>query len=156
MGCSASKTPVGGAGDACLDVGGRTPTPQKQESEDGLPQKVVSTPSKQMEDDLPLFKRSPHFGPAALLQSVESGAIAPLRGSYLVKLHESGGQLKRRQDLPPEAFFSFEELLRLTKALGKNYALLFVALSYRCMYTPPVRERRAEGRAEGRGVSWGR
>ena len=74
----------------------------------------------------------PHFGPEALLESVESGAIAPLRGSWLVALHGRGGTLQRRQDLPPEAFFSAAELRKLVAALGEDYGLLFVALSYRC------------------------
>ena len=73
----------------------------------------------------------PHFGTDALLESVASGAIAPLRGQWLVELEARGGRLVRRQDLPPEAFFSIGELRRLVKALGDDYGLLFVALSYR-------------------------
>ena len=38
-----------------------------------------------------------YFDVDALLDSVESGAIAPLRGSWVVKLHEEGGRLKRRK-----------------------------------------------------------
>ena len=72
----------------------------------------------------------PHFGPEALLASVESGAIAPLRGSWVVVLHERGGTLQRRQDLPPEAFFPAAELRELVAKLGEDYGLLFVALSY--------------------------
>ena len=74
----------------------------------------------------------PHFGVQALLDSVKSGAIAPLRGRFVVALHARGGRLARRQDLPPEAFFSPAELCRLVEALGDDYGLLFVALSYRC------------------------
>jgi Ran GTPase-activating protein (RanGAP) involved in mRNA processing and transport len=79
----------------------------------------------------PLSAQLPHFGPAALLWSVTSGAIAPLRGSYVIDLHARGGRLERRQDLPAEAFFSIKELRRLVDALGDEYGLLFVALSYR-------------------------
>ena len=75
--------------------------------------------------------KPPHFGPEALLKSVASGAIAPLRGSWLVELGSQGGRLSRRQDLPEEAFFGIEELRRLVEALGEDYGLLFVALSYR-------------------------
>ena len=71
----------------------------------------------------------PHFGPEALLASVESGAIAPLRGSWLVRLEADGGRVQRRQDLPPEAFFPADELRRLVEALGDDYGLLFVGLS---------------------------
>ena len=73
--------------------------------------------------------RPPHFGPEALLASVESGAIAPLRGSWLVDLEARGGRVQRRQDLPPEAFFPADELRRLVEALGDDYGLLYVGLS---------------------------
>ena len=73
--------------------------------------------------------RPPHFGPEALLKSVESGAIAPLRGRWVVHLDANDGRLKRRQDLPPEAFFPADELRRLTEALGDDYGLLFAGLS---------------------------
>ena len=74
----------------------------------------------------------PHFGVGALLESVESGAIAALRGRFVDALHARGGRLARRQDMPAEAFFSAAELRRLVRALGDDYGLLFVALSYRC------------------------
>ena len=73
--------------------------------------------------------KPPHFGPEALLASVESGAIAPLRGSWLVDWEARGGRVRRRQDLPPEAFFPADELRRLTEALGDDYGLLYVGLS---------------------------
>ena len=76
--------------------------------------------------------RLPHFGPAALIHSVETGAIAPLRGRFAAAWHADGKTLLRRQDLPPEAFFSAAELRRLVTALGDDWGLLFVALSYRC------------------------
>ena len=72
-----------------------------------------------------------YFDVDALLASVESGAIAPLRGSWLVKLHEQGGRLKRRQDLAPEAFWSAADLRKAARKLGKEFGVLFVALSYR-------------------------
>ena len=76
-------------------------------------------------------ERPPHFGAEALLDSVASGAILPLRGTYVVQLEASGGILSCRQELPPEAFWSASELRVLVEALGDDYALLFVALSYR-------------------------
>ena len=60
---------------------------------------------------------------------MKSGAIAPLRGSWLVRLEADGGRVQRRQDLPPEAFFPADELRQLTKKLGDDYGLLFVGLS---------------------------
>jgi len=74
---------------------------------------------------------SPHLGKEVLLDSVASGAIAPLKGSWLVALEARGGKLMRRQDLPAEAFFSAAELRVLVEALGDDYGLLFVTLSYR-------------------------
>ena len=46
-------------------------------------------------------------------------------------LYNRGGRLSRRQDLPPEAFWSAGELRRVALALGDDFGVLFVALSYR-------------------------
>jgi hypothetical protein len=91
----------------------------------------LESPPKLKIEELAASDLPPHFGPDALLASVESGAIAPLRGSWVVALHERDGRLKRRQDLPAEAFFSAAELRELVMQLGEDYGLLFVALSYR-------------------------
>jgi hypothetical protein len=72
-----------------------------------------------------------YTGPEALLESVASGAIAPLKGTWVVALHRRGGRLQRRQDLPPEAHWSAAELRDLTTKLGDDFGVLFVALSYR-------------------------
>ena len=72
-----------------------------------------------------------YFDADALIASVESGAIALLRGRWIVKLFQRGGRLERRQDLPPEAFMSAGELRRLVAALGDDWGLLLVAISYR-------------------------
>lgn len=74
---------------------------------------------------------SAYFELDGLLASVESGAIAPIKGRWLVRLHEQGGRLKRRQDMPAEAFWSPGELRRVATQLGDNFGVLFVALSYR-------------------------
>lgn len=71
------------------------------------------------------------FGLEALLDSVASGALAPIRGRWIIALHRRGGRLARRQDLPPEAFWTAAELRRVATALGDQFGLLFVALSYR-------------------------
>lgn len=71
------------------------------------------------------------FTAEALVASVASGAIALLRGRWLIELHEHGGRLERRQDLPTEAFLSADELRRLMAALGDTWGLLLVAISYR-------------------------
>ena len=44
---------------------------------------------------------NPYFDVETLLASVESGAIAAVKGTWLVGLHKRGGRLSRRQDLPP-------------------------------------------------------
>ena len=71
-----------------------------------------------------------------LLESVRSGAIRPLRGRFVVALHKHGGRLKRRQDLPEEAFWTYDELKTMAEHLGEpflgyGWGNLFVALSYR-------------------------
>ena len=106
---------------------------------------------------------SHYFGPQALLDSIESGAIAPVRGSWLLREWKKGGgklkqdrfgsstasvkeigraRVRRRQELPPEAFWSVQDVRKLLEQLGEaeftttngrvvDYGLLFVALSYR-------------------------
>ena len=82
----------------------------------------------------------PYFSPDALLASIESDAVWPLKGSWIVKLHKNGGKLARRQDLPKEAFWTHKELRDLVGKIGNHqhlvhggidWGLLFVALSYR-------------------------
>ena len=78
----------------------------------------------------------------AIMRSVESGAVAPLRGSWVLSLYESGGRLKRRQELPPEAFWTAAELRVIIDTAKRHFAddveagrealgYLFNALSYR-------------------------
>ena len=111
MGCAASKP---------VEPTQPGPGPnQRPKTEAGAGTRDTETPAP----------RPPHFGPEALLASVESGAIAPLRGSWLLRLEDDGGRVQRRQDLPPEAFFPADELRRLVEALGDDYGLLFVGLS---------------------------
>ena len=88
----------------------------------------------------------PHDGPYegfdAILRSVESGAVAPLKGSWLLALYEGGGRLRRRQELPKEAFWTADELRAIFDAAHRHFkeqpeaanaalGLLFAALSYR-------------------------
>ena len=76
----------------------------------------------------------------ALLASVGSGAIRPLRGSFIVERHQSGAGLVRRQELPESAFWTVRDLRRLLQAClegrGEHdgrlvFGLFIVALSYR-------------------------
>ena len=70
-----------------------------------------------------------HFTAEYLLQSVESGAIAPLSGRWLISLWKGDGRLKPRQQLPPAAFLSATALRRLASSLGDDYGLLIEKLT---------------------------
>lgn len=72
-----------------------------------------------------------YFTPDALIRSVHTGSIAPLRGSWIIHLQNAGGALSRRQELPKEAFFTAADISHLVTALGDNWGLLVVALSYK-------------------------
>ena len=63
---------------------------------------------------------SKYFTVDALLESVEIGAIAPLRGRWLFDLHRRGGRLVRRQELPAEAFWTAAELREVAMKLGEK------------------------------------
>ena len=99
------------------DTAGRTP---------------LQTTTPQAPQAVQLLDNDRYFTPAALVASVASGAVALLRGRWLVELQRSGGRLERRQDLPAEAFLDVEELRLLIAALGDDWGLLLVAISYRC------------------------
>ena len=71
-----------------------------------------------------------YFSVDGLLDSVESGSIAPLRGRWLAALG-AGDTLVRRQELPAAAFWTAEELRETAAKLGDDFGVLFVALSYR-------------------------
>ena len=87
-----------------------------------------------------------YFGPDALLRSIRSGAIAALRGRYLMELMKTRQPLLCRQQLPAHAFWSLEDtdegpgletlLAGLDGKLGgerdavmRQFGKLFVALS---------------------------
>ena len=52
------------------------------------------------------------------MPAVQSGALAPLRSSYLKHLVESGEALQKRQDLPEAAFWDVAAFQRLTESEG--------------------------------------
>ena len=64
-----------------------------------------------------------------LVPAVQSGALAPLRSSYLKRLVESGEALQKRQDLPEAAFWDVAAFKRL-RELEQPMSSIF-ALSYR-------------------------
>ena len=59
--------------------------------------------------------------------ALKSGAIALLDGRWLVACAERGERIRRRQDLPPEAFIPLEEL---KAACGHLSGLPIICLSY--------------------------
>ena len=61
---------------------------------------------------------SPVAEASPILASVASGAVAPLRASWLVALKEHGGVLGSRAALPADAFWTAAELRTLARALG--------------------------------------
>ena len=96
-----------------------------------MPQSQTSTAKNTNPSAAAAASDNPYFGVETLLKSVESGAIAPIKGTWLIGLHKRGGRLARRQDLPPEAFWTADELRRVALALGDDFGLLFVSLSYK-------------------------
>ena len=64
-----------------------------------------------------------------LVPAVQSGALAPLRSSFLKRLVESGEALQKRQDLPEAAFWDVTAFQRLTESKGCVFSIF--ALSYR-------------------------
>ena len=64
-----------------------------------------------------------------LVPAVQSGALAPLRSSYLKHLVESGEALQKRQDLPEVAFWDVAAFQRMTEAGMCGFSIF--ALSYR-------------------------
>jgi Ran GTPase-activating protein (RanGAP) involved in mRNA processing and transport len=107
--------------------GARTPT-----SRDLLTGGLGGPPTAQSQTSVAsAAATNPYFDVETLLASVESGAIAAVKGTWLVGLHKRGGRLSRRQDLPRKAFWSAGELRRVARALGDDFGVLFVALSYR-------------------------
>ena len=133
MGCAASRDdadravslPNVNVQHSAAPVSASTPQPSKQlgAPTSPQPQMISSAPAQPQKPKQKPSSRD-YFDVDALLDSVESGAIAPLRGSWVVKLHEKGGRLKRRQDLPPEAFWSTADLRKAAQKLGKKFGVL--------------------------------
>ena len=66
-----------------------------------------------------------------LVPAVQSGALAPLRSSFLKRLVESGEALQKRQDLPEAAFWDVAAFQRLTELEMQMPMASIFALSYR-------------------------
>ena len=66
-----------------------------------------------------------------LVPAVQSGALAPLRSSYLKHLVESGEALQKRQDLPEAAFWDVAAFQHLTESESEECMASIFALSYR-------------------------
>ena len=64
----------------------------------------------------------------ALVKELGGSAVRLLDARYLIKLTENGGKLRRRQDLPEEAFVTLPQLKRMGK--GPGLSLRVVVVSY--------------------------
>ena len=53
----------------------------------------------------------------SVMQTILTGEVAPLRGTYIKHLCEAGEPLQRRQDLPDEAFFTYDHLVFIREKL---------------------------------------
>ena len=139
MGCAGSKAETESnvvSAPSAIEKG-MPPLPQTQEVSSALEVDDVKPELPAVAPDAPevalaklqTISSSYYYSVDGLLASVESGAIAALKGRWLCELHEEGGQLQQRQDMPAEAFWTPAELRTVATALGENYGVLFVALS---------------------------
>jgi len=64
----------------------------------------------------------------ALVKELGGSAVRLLDARYLIKLAENSGKLRRRQDLPAEAFVTLQQLKRMGK--GPGLSLRVVVVSY--------------------------
>jgi len=60
---------------------------------------------------------------------LRSGAVAILNAAWVVSLWRGGGRIRRRQELPPEAFLAVDELIAATKH-GAGLALLVISYAW--------------------------
>lgn len=77
---------------------------------------------------------------AQLLALVWSGALRPLRGTFVLELSKAGKRLNRRQELPEHAFWTIDQFGALYEALRSRFsveeserrlAMLFVGVAWR-------------------------
>ena len=93
-----------------------------------------------------------------LVPAVQSGALAPLRSSFLKHLVESGEALQKRQDLPEAAFWDVAAFQRMTESedvRGLHFRPVLPLAhggASRPGQLPPVQGRRLLGDAQG--VVW--
>ena len=68
--------------------------------------------------------------PASIWRALETGHVRLLKASYLTNLSDANGVLSRRQELPPEAFISVEELKRLYGEGNRDGVLPIIAILF--------------------------
>ena len=77
-----------------------------------------------------------YMTPHAIWVALLTGHVKLLRASYLIKLALERGVLRRRQELPAEAFISAEELERLYGEGNEDGVLPIISISF-CWDTAP-------------------
>lgn len=73
--------------------------------------------------------------PASIWEALATGHVKLVKMRWLIAYYEAGGVLPRRQDLPPEAFISLEELKRMYGDGNRDGVLPIIAVSF-CWETP--------------------
>ena len=68
--------------------------------------------------------------PQSIWVALETGHVRLVKATYLIMLSDANGILPRRQDLPPEAFISVEELKRLFGSGNRDAVLPIIAISF--------------------------
>ena len=76
-----------------------------------------------------------YTGADSIWKALSTGNVRLLKMSWLIALNKAGQRLKRRQELPEDAFISVDELKRTFGSGNKDGVLPIVSISY-CWLTP--------------------
>jgi hypothetical protein len=120
----------------------RSASPQSLRSHerDFMKPKLSSAPPPPIVERTEAGTDTRFFRFGAILHAIGTGALRPLRGSYVLMLWRTGERIRRRTELPESAFWSLEEVNGLLRScvasLGPergaaSFGTLLVALSYR-------------------------
>ena len=83
---------------------------------------VTSPPAAKADAVTPTLVDAARFREVdALLESIRSGTIRLLRGSHIIKRAKAAQPLLRRQELPDEAFYDHDDLMRVLQKLRDKF-----------------------------------